>query len=291
MRRLKIRLKYNTVLVRTAHQGGVSIMTTSRLATTTITRHLVALGLLLALVACGRAPDLIGIDNPDVPVASVQGATRHKIFIATTRQQTEARGALFSAERAPDLGLASVDVSIPPTHVVGELERPKRMPPDPRTEFAIVDPTIYGSDTAFLNALNRELAKRPGSSRDILLFVHGYNNTTSDALLRLAQFTEDTGFEGVPVLLDWASAASLTRYVYDLNSALVARQQVPKLSAILRRSNATKVDLFAHSMGGLSDHGGDEGCSPRGPAEQNRPDRLDHSRVAGHRYGSFPRAT
>jgi esterase/lipase superfamily enzyme len=206
---------------------------------------------LLTLSACGRLPDLIGVDNPQVPVASVEDATRHKIFIATTRAETEAKGALFSAERAPDLGLASVDVSVPPNHVVGEVERPKRLPPDPRTEFAVVDPTVYSGEASFISALNKELAKRRRGNRDILLFVHGYNNTTSDAILRLAQFTEDTGFAGVPVLLDWASAASLTRYVYDLNSALVAREQVPKLSSILLKSNAEKIDIFAHSMGGF----------------------------------------
>ena len=59
-----------------------------------------------------------------------------------------------------------------------------------------------------------------------MFFVHGYNNTTSDAVLRLAQFVEDSGFEGVPVLFDWASAGELTRYVYDLNSSLIARDKI-----------------------------------------------------------------
>ena len=203
------------------------------------------------LFGCSRPPELIGVDNPQVPVLSVEEATRHKIFIATTRQASETVGALFSAQRAPELGLASVTVSIPPTHVPGQLERPKRLPPDPRTEFAIVEPTIYANDNAFIRTVNDELAKLPTGRRDILFFVHGYNNTTSDAVLRLAQFVEDTNFNGVPILFDWASAAQLSRYVYDLNSALIARPKIEELGKILERTNADNYNIFAHSMGGL----------------------------------------
>lgn len=212
-------------------------------------RWLLGMTAALVLVSCSPPPELIGVDNPKVPVATVQAATKHKIFLMTTRQQTETVGALFSDQRAPELGLASVQVSIPPTHVVGELERAKRLPPDPRTEFAVVEPTVYASDDAFVASLNRELAKIPRGHRDILFFVHGYNNTTSDAVLRLAQFVEDSGFQGVPVLFDWASAARLTRYVYDLNSALIARPRFPEIAAIMARTNAEGYDILAHSMG------------------------------------------
>lgn len=218
-------------------------------ASVTLSRLLSCVVAIVLLAACSPPPELIGVDNPKVPVASVEAATKHKIFLMTTREPTETVGALYSGRRAPDLGLASVQVSIPPTHVVGELERPKRLPPDPRTEFAVVDPTIYKNDEAFIASVNRELSKIPRGKRDILFFVHGYNNTTSDAVLRLAQFVEDSGFQGVPVLFDWASAASLTRYVYDLNSALIARPTLPEISRILERTNAEGYDIFAHSMG------------------------------------------
>jgi esterase/lipase superfamily enzyme len=169
----------------------------------------------------------------------------------STRQASEVRGALFSGERSPDLGLASVDVTIPPNHVVGELERPTRLPPDPRTEFTVVDPVIYQQDPAFVSQINRELAKRPPNQRKILLFVHGYNNTTSDAILRLAQFVEDTDYQGVPVLFTWASAARTPRYVYDLNSTLIARVKLKEMADILAATQARDVDIFAHSMGTL----------------------------------------
>lgn len=209
-----------------------------------------AIALLLpALVGCSRPPELVGIDNPEIPAASVAEASRHRIFITTTRQATEVVGAFFSGARAPELGLASVDVTVPPNHVVGELERPKRLPPDPRTEFAVVEPVIYSNSATFVREIDRELAKRPRDQQKILLFVHGYNNTTSDSILRLAQFVEDTGYQGVPVLFTWASAAKLPRYVYDLNSALVARVKIKEMAEVLAKTRAKEVDIFAHSMG------------------------------------------
>ncbi len=215
---------------------------------------LVSLSALLAFVAsvligCGRPPDLVGVDNPETPAQSVPDVSRHQIFIMSTRQASEVVGAFYSGARAPDLGLASVNVTIPPNHVVGELERPERLPPDPRTEFAVVEPVVFKSDASFISQINRELSARPPGERELLLFVHGYNTTTSDAILRLAQFVEDTDFKGVPVLFTWASAAKTPRYVYDLNSALVARFKLKEMAAILDATKAEGVNIFAHSMG------------------------------------------
>lgn len=207
------------------------------------------LSVALLVAACSRPPDLVGIDNPEHPAESLPDVSRHRLFIITTREASEVVGALFSAERAPELGLASVDVTIPPNHEVGKVERPRRLPPDPRTEFAVVDPAIYKGESAFLSELNKELMKRKAGDRRILLFIHGYNTTTSDAILHLSQFVEDTGFTGVPVLFTWASAAKTPRYVYDLNSALVAREKLGEMANILAASRAEQVDILAHSMG------------------------------------------
>jgi esterase/lipase superfamily enzyme len=152
--------------------------------------------LLTLLSGCTRPPELVGIDNAAIPVASVEGATKRKVFLVTTREASEVVGAFNSDQRAPELGFASVTVSIPQIHVAGEIERPKHLPPDPQTEFAIVDPQVFASDAVFVSRINRELAKLPPEDREILFFVHGYNNTVSDSLLRIAQFSEDTGSQG-----------------------------------------------------------------------------------------------
>lgn len=215
-------------------------------------RGLLTSGLLVLLLAsCERPPDLIGVDNPEIPVAAVPDVTRHRIFVTTTREASDQVGALYATTRSSDLGLASVVVSVPPTHVPGQLERPTVLPPDPRTEFAVVEPVVFGTEDAFITDINRELAKLPPGQRTLLVFIHGYNTSTSDAVLRLGQFVEDSGFAGVPVLFTWASAAQVPRYVYDLNSALIARVKIKEMARILARTRAERLDILAHSMGTL----------------------------------------
>ena len=70
-------------------------------------------------------------------------------------------------------------------------------------------------------------------------------------VLRSAQFANDSGYKGVVLLLDWASAAKLSRYVYDLNSTLVARGRLAEVNSILLQTQAENFDIFAHSMGGF----------------------------------------
>ncbi|MDK3019313.1 alpha/beta hydrolase [Pseudodonghicola flavimaris] len=205
----------------------------------------------LWLTACGRAPEMIGVDDRRDPALSVPEVTRHKVFITTTRAPSPARGVFFSGKRASELALASVEVTVPPDHVAGEVERPHRLPPKPRHQFAVVDPQVYGAETEFLRAINAELARRPPEDRNILFFIHGYNITMTDAVLRVGQFVQDSGFTGVPVVFSWASAGRRTHYVYDINSTLAARPLVEEASNILSRSTANGFDVFAHSMGGF----------------------------------------
>ena len=217
-------------------------------------RHFISQSIILTLLftilaGCARAPQIIGISNPDVPVDSVSEITKHRMFIVSTREASDVVGAFYSSDRAAELGLASVDATVPPSHVTGVLERPRRLPPDPRTEFTVVNPFVYGSDAPFIAEINRELAKRQPGNRELLIFIHGFNNTASDAVLRLSQFVEDTGYKGVPILFTWASAAQGSRYVYDLNSAIVARAQLKNMVGILNATRAESVDIFAHSMG------------------------------------------
>ena len=209
-------------------------------------RFILCLGL---LVGCGHAPDLIGVDNPTAPVRNETQASTQKVFIMTTREASDVSAVFYGPERAPELGFASVVVSVPPIHVPGELERPRRLPPDPAKEFAVIEPTVYADDTVFVGHINRALAERAPEDRIVLFYVHGYNTSISDAVLRLGQFVEDTEFNGVPVLFSWASASQVTRYVYDLNSALIARPKFLEATRVLRRTNANSFDVFAHSMG------------------------------------------
>ena len=216
-----------------------------------IGRRLLPKACLLLAVSCASQPDLIGIPDPNAENGAVPGASRHTIYIATTRQPSATPGEFFSSRRAQSLGLAAVTVSLPPNRRAGEIQRPTTLPPDASREFMVVDPLVFASGSDFVGGLNEELARRAEGDRDVLLFVHGFNNTLSDSVLRVAQFVEDSGFRGVPVLFSWASAGRISDYAYDLNSVLAARPLVEDASALIIQSNANGFDVFAHSMGTL----------------------------------------
>ncbi|MGE4326487.1 MAG: alpha/beta hydrolase [Pseudodonghicola sp.] len=205
----------------------------------------------IGLSGCSRPAELIGVDNARAPALSFADTTPHKIFITTSRARSDKAGQFYSGARSSHLGLASVLLTVPPDHVSGAVERPRVLPPDPRTQFAVVEPEVYETDTAFIRAINAELAKRPAKDRSILFFVHGYNMTMSDAVLRVGQFVQDSGFTGVPVVFSWASAGRESHYVYDINSTLSARHMLDQASELLTRTNASGFDVFAHSMGGF----------------------------------------
>ena len=207
---------------------------------------------MLLLAGCASVPDaIIGVDNPNIPAATVAGAKRHDIFIATTRALDADPAILYSGERSDKIGLARVTVSVPPSHVSGQTERPSSLPPNPRTDFTVLSPHNFGDDRLFVEGVNSALAARPKGDRTVLVFVHGYNTTLSAAVLRISQFVEDSGYTGVPVLFSWASRGKVFDYVYDLNSALHARDDLIKTANLLAQTNAEAFDILAHSMGNL----------------------------------------
>ncbi|MCT8160657.1 alpha/beta hydrolase [Pseudoruegeria sp. SHC-113] len=212
-------------------------------------RRRVLVGALASVLAgCTEPRHLIGISTVDT--TSLTGSRKHTIGIVTTRAPSQETGELFSDGRATVQSFASVDVHVPPNHQAGRIERPRQLPPDPARHFVIDSPETF-SRGPFYQEINERLAALPAKDRRLLVWVHGYNTTLTDAVLRLAQFVEDTGYTGVPILFSWASAGKLRKYVYDLNSALAARDALAALSNDIATLNTANIDVVAHSMGAL----------------------------------------
>ncbi|WP_439528573.1 alpha/beta hydrolase [Pannonibacter sp.] len=92
------------------------------------------------------------------------------------------------------------------------------------------------------------MARQP-KDRKVFLFIHGYNTLFAEGVFRFAQVMHDSDAPGVPVLFTWASRGDLTDYVYDLNSAAVARDELEQTLEDLAKSGALEVNVLAHSMG------------------------------------------
>lgn len=206
----------------------------------------------VTLGACAQAPDTIFASSSGPEAFAVTpGASTHRIMIATSRAPASDPALMFSGERSPGVNFAVADVSVPPNHEVGQIERPKRLPGDPSKEFVVKQSQRLSGGDAFRDQVQAMLDQRPEGKKNILVFVHGYNTGFGDAVLRLTQFVHDTGFKGVPVLFSWASRGKLRDYVYDLNSALTARDAFTKTGDLLSATNAEGFDVISHSMGNM----------------------------------------
>ncbi|MDP2354737.1 MAG: alpha/beta hydrolase [Beijerinckiaceae bacterium] len=135
------------------------------------------------------------------------------------------------------MNFAVAKVLVPPTHKGGA------------TNFAIREASYIDQDKVFLHAINKELLTRPRGKRKLLLFIHGYNTNLFDGLFRLTQLVHDVQSPAVPVLFSWASRATFTNYVYDLNSATIARDDLERTIRLIFQSEAEEVNVVAHSMG------------------------------------------
>lgn len=214
-------------------------------------RKFIILPVAAGLSACSRPVDLMGADNAAVPTSELNKLKRHRILIATNRSRSDDPAEMFSERRSARLRFAVVDVTIPPDHVPGQVEWPRSATPDPRKHFSVRRAKILGDTEDFRSLLSAELSSRPPGRRNALIFVHGYRQTFTAAILNLAQFLEDSGYDGVPVLFAWPSSGRSFDYLYDLNSALISRRAFLRLTTSKAVPALESYEIFAHSMGNV----------------------------------------
>jgi esterase/lipase superfamily enzyme len=196
-----------------------------------------------------------------------------RINFATTRNivNPNARDATKFGAEMGDLtfGAALVDISVAKTH--GE-RPPSQEPvrPTPQDSFKVSQISTLAEDAFFQaisNALWQEVDNGATTKDDVVIFVHGYNNSFRFSCVRFAQLVYDTRFEGKSILFSWPAnggdslideLTGIVSYGDDLNDA---KASVDSLAKVLREvaadnrkpSNAAKrrgdIHLVAHSMG------------------------------------------
>ena len=191
--------------------------------------------MIMLAVSCTPMPDHIAFSDP-VPTGSIQ-----EIYVTTGRlPSTDA--ADIKQDRTAKTQFVRYGVSVPATHEIGQIEWPD-VTVDPETDFAVVDVDDLHHRDGFISHVRAE----PGD--EAAVFVHGYNNTPSEALYRFAQIGHDFEITSPRILFSWPSAGTATGYVYDRDSVLFSRDPLAELLTTLSRSTDKKITLMAHSMG------------------------------------------
>jgi esterase/lipase superfamily enzyme len=182
---------------------------------------------------------------------------RRTVFYGTDRAETGSREpeSFFGTGRARsgDLRLGVCEVSIPRDHRLGSIERPSiwklEFRPDPEEHMVLVDLSALPR-TAFFARIRS--AVQSSQEKEILVFVHGFNVSFTEAVLRTAQLAYDLGFDGAPITYSWPSQSSLSLTGYhadETNAEWTAPHLERFLSELASRSNARRIHLIAHSMG------------------------------------------
>jgi esterase/lipase superfamily enzyme len=172
------------------------------------------------------------------------------IGVVTNRQRDASSGA-YSDIRSPELTFERFTISIPPDHRPMRIEWPAGRP-DPKKSFAVTErrilPAFELGEAPGAGANGRRLQRK----RDIVVFVHGYNNSFEESLFRLAQLAVDGDLEEMPFLFAWPSAASVTGYVADRDAVLYSRDGLVRLLTIIASNrDIGRITIFGHSMGAM----------------------------------------
>ncbi|HEV7905509.1 MAG TPA: alpha/beta fold hydrolase [Pyrinomonadaceae bacterium] len=174
------------------------------------------------------------------------------IFYGTDRRRTGKKepGDFYGAEIG-ELELGKCEISIPKTHVRGKLEAPSiwrgEFKEDPKLHIVLLNLTPLGADE-----FNSQFQTRLGEvkSRDVFVFIHGYNVEFVDAARRTAQLANDLDFPGVPVLYSWPSHGTFWDYFADGRAAKATEPHLKQfLSGLVAQANGARIHLVAHSMG------------------------------------------
>jgi esterase/lipase superfamily enzyme len=178
-----------------------------------------------------------------------------EVFFGTDRlaKRTKNPEERFGPERSKlkSIQLGACRVSVPRDHRLGNIERPSiwklELRPDPKKHMVLLEVRQLAKEN-FYQHLKATLGKTSG--KEILVFIHGFNVSFSDAALRTAQLAYDLGLDGAPVLYSWPSQDAVTKYTMDETNI---EWTLPHLEAFLEdvatHSGARSVHLVAHSMG------------------------------------------
>jgi esterase/lipase superfamily enzyme len=95
-----------------------------------------------------------------------------------------------------------------------------------------------------------DLLAQAGGGGDVLIYVHGFNQTFETAALDAARLSDAIKFRGRTMAFSWPSRAELLNYAYDRDSEMFSRDYFERvLSSIVSAPGTGRVHIVAHSMG------------------------------------------
>lgn len=164
-------------------------------------------------------------------------AARPTLLVATTRKPVNGAQAKpwFGTERASNMTIA----------------RARLIPPD-EGRFSLASVGLSDWQLDAVEPLSRidDLFAASPDNRDVLIYVHGFNQTFETAALDAARLSDGIGFRGDTMVFAWPSKAKLFDYGYDRESAMWSRDALERiLSRLVAHPKIGRIHLVGHSVG------------------------------------------
>lgn len=188
---------------------------------------------LINLAYANAAADL----PPPPEVSDPRPAAEVRLLFATDRIVVDMENpetAYSSARRlrGHDFGIATV--SLEDNRELG----------DDLEDVSTIDELDPLTQAAFLDQLTQN------AGQQVVIFVHGYNNSFADSIRRGATIQEDIAPEAIVISYTWPSDGELLSYGYDESSTDTAEQNFKLFMDTLTGAvDAGKINVIAHSMG------------------------------------------
>ncbi len=182
----------------------------------------------------GCASDALSTAGAIYDVADL--TTNPTLLVATTRKPVNGARAKpwYGPERAASLSLA----------------RAKLTPPgDGRFSLNAIGLDDWRLDAVEPVSQIGDLYAEPGI-HDVLIYVHGFNQTFESAALDAARLSGGIRFRGETMVFSWPSKANLFDYGYDRESAMWSRDALDQvLTGLMASPNIGRIHVVAHSVG------------------------------------------
>ena len=159
------------------------------------------------------------------------------LLVATTRKPVNGARAKpwFGTERAARMSVARAKLTAPD---------------DGRFSLASIGLSDWRLDAVETVPTIGDLLAPAGAGRDVLLYVHGFNQTFETAALDAARLADGIRFRGETMVFSWPSKAKLFDYGYDRESAMWSRDALEQvIFALITVPGGGRVHIVAHSVG------------------------------------------
>ena len=155
----------------------------------------------------------------------------------------------FTRQLAANVSYGFCEVTLPPDHDPGKLERPVQRwwwfdEPEDSSKHVVLRQIGHSDVAEFFGYISED---SPGS---VLLFVHGSNVTFEEAALRTAQLHNDLRFAGQSLFFSWASDGEALGYVNDAAKIGDSVEDIAEfIESLSENDGVHSIFMIGHSMG------------------------------------------